>query len=171
MVGLVIALWSHITPSGKAREGLICRGLPSEQFPVESCHCSLIPGPLPWPWECWDTPAEPYTQKLQIDPFAGCWSSPWCFVVEVIQRVDVLGSAPWLRGHPREELLKVLVKKPRKKKEGCGCSRGLYTSLPILWSEEGVAEQPLRQLLGSPFQAEKAGTHHSGFSSRPRWCT
>lgn len=35
-----------------------------------------------------------------------------------------------VRGHQREEFLKVFLKKPRKKEEGCGCSGALYTSLP-----------------------------------------
>lgn len=165
MVGLVISLWSHITPSGKARERLICRGLPPGQFPVESCHCSFLTGPLPCP-EGAETPQLSLT--LRNCKFC-LWGPRRCFVVEVIQRVDVLGSAPSLKGHSREQLLRVFGEEATQEEARVWLQPWfVHIPPPSFDHNRGVAEPPLRQLQGSPFQAEKAGTHHSGFSFWPR---
>lgn len=91
---------------------------------------------------------------------------PWAFVSKGTRCLD---SALWQRDGCREGLLKVpFVRKACKRKEGCSCSGGFPTALPILWSEGkwcDRTDRPLSQRMG-PWPIGDAGTHRAS-SHRP----
>lgn len=156
------------------RERLICRGLPPEHFPVESCRCSLITGPLPCP-DSAETLQLRLTLRNCTRTSLQCAGALPGVLFLRLYRERSAEFCSRVRGHQREEFLKVFLKKPRKKEEGCGCSGALYTSLPHPSVRRRRGRAAPDTALGSgtiqPFQAEKARTPRGGCTFCRRWRT